>query len=246
MNTEIINQIIEMLKAGASYSEIQNKLNVYPVQIKRIKDKYVSTNSKNSDNNDSTNDKNNNTNVSVNKEKELELKLQQIKIELATLKEHNYELQAERLKMRQELEQVKQETIELATLKEHNYELQAENLKMQRELEQIKKENENNKEIEPDEPKLEDAVYWKNKNVEGGIVSIKLGDNENEPNIAEVEFDNEEVIEIPFNKLIDDNGERWLFENEIKTHHQRMLEFERKRRERKREHEEFLSQLKRL
>ena len=117
---------------------------------------------------------------------------------------------------------------------------------MRQELEQIKKENENNKEIEPDEPKLEDAVYWKNKNVEGGIVSIKLGDNENEPNIAEVEFDNEEVIEIPFNKLIDDNGKRWLFENEIKTHHQRMLEFERKRRERKRKHEEFMRRLKRL
>ena len=204
MNTEITNQIIEMLKAGASYSEIQNKLGVYPMQIKRIKDKYVSINNKNSNNNDNTNSKNNNTNVSVNKEKELELKLQQVKFELENLKEHNYELQTEKLKMR-----LKQET-------------------------------------ETDEPKLEDAVYWKNKNVEGGIVSIKLGDNENEPNIAEVEFDNEEVIEIPFNKLIDDNGKRWLFENEIKTHHQRMLEFERKRRERKRKHEEFMSRLKHL
>ena len=215
MNTEITNKIIEMLKAGNSYSEIENKLGVYPMQIKRIKDKYVSINNKNSNNNDNTNSKNNNTNVSVNKEKELELKLQQVKFELENLKEHNYELQTEKLKMRQELEQ-------------------------------IKKENENNKEIEPDEPELGNVVYWKNKNVEGGIVSIKLGDNENEPNIAEVEFDNEEVIEIPFNKLIDDNGKRWLFENEIKTHHQRMLEFERKRRERKRKHEEFIRRLKHL
>ena len=52
MNTEIINQIIEMLKDGNSYSEIQNKLNVYPIQIKRIKDKFISIN--------------NNTNVSTN------------------------------------------------------------------------------------------------------------------------------------------------------------------------------------
>ena len=207
MNTEIINQIIEMLKTGASYSEIQNKLGLYPVQIKRIKDKFINinnnTNVSTNDKNSNTNSKNNNTNVSVNKEKELELKLQQVKFELENLKEHNYELQTEKLKM-----QLKQET-------------------------------------ETDEPKLEDAVYWKNKNVEGGIVSIKLGDNENEPNIAEVEFDNEEVIEIPFNKLIDDNGKRWLFENEIKTHHQRMLELERKGRERKRKHEEFMRRLKR-
>ena len=74
MNTEITNKIIEMLKAGNSYSEIQNKLCVYPMQIKRIKDKFisinnntnVSTNDKNSNTNINTNSKNSNTNVSTN------------------------------------------------------------------------------------------------------------------------------------------------------------------------------------
>jgi len=209
MDADITNKIIEMLKAGASYSQIQNKLNVYPVQIKRIKDKYVSTNSKNSNNNDSTNNKNNNTNISTNKEKELELKLQQGRIEFLKLQQQN-EIELEQIKTQRDEIETQKDEIELenfAIQLKHETELK----KMQEKLEQVKKETETDEteEEEPAQPELDDVVIWKNKNIEGYINGI-------EDNIAKVKFGHDEVIAIPFNLLID-NGEEWLFDYDFEN-----------------------------
>jgi len=232
MNTEIINQIIEMLKTGASYSEIENKLGVYPVQIKRIKDKFisinnntnVSTNDKNSNTNVSSNSKNNNTNISTNKEKELELKLQQGRIEFLKLQQQN-EIELEQIKTQRDEIETQKDEIELenfAIQLKHETELK----KMQEKLEQVKKETETDEteEEEPAQPELDDVVIWKNKNIEGRIENIKK-------NIAEVKFDNDEVIAIPFD-LLTDNGKEWYFDYDF--------EKERRMRERRRRHREFL------
>ena len=217
MNTEIINQIIEMLKTGASYSEIENKLGVYPVQIKRIKDKFisinnntnVSTNDKNSNTNVSSNSKNNNTNVSVNKEKELELKLQQGRIEFLKLQQQ-HEIELEKIKTQRDEIETQKDEIELenfAIKLKHETELK----KMQDKLEQFKKETapDETEEEEPAQPELDDVVIWKNKNIEGYINGI-------EDNIAKVKFGRDEVIAIPFNLLID-NGEEWLFDYDFEN-----------------------------
>ena len=196
MNTEIINQIIEMLKTGASYSEIENKLGVYPVQIKRIKDKFISIN--------------NNTNISTNKEKELELKLQQGRIEFLKLQQQ-HKIELEQIKTQRDEIETQKDEIELenfAIKLKHETELK----KMQDKLEQFKKEtapDEPEEENELPEPQVNDVVIWKNKNIEGYINGI-------EDNIAKVKFGRDEVIAIPFNLLID-NGEEWLFDYDFEN-----------------------------
>ena len=224
MNTEIINQIIEMLKAGASYSQIQNKLNVYPVQIKRIKDKFIninnnnndSANTKNNNNNDSANNKNNNTNISSNREEELKFMLRHKQGELLKLQQQ-HEIEIKNLKIQLQ----RQHEIEVEQIETQKDEIELENFaiqlkretelkKMQEKLEQVKKEtkpDETEEEDEPAEPEVDDVVVWKNKNIEGRIENIK-------GNIAEVEFDTKEyLIEIPFNQLIDDNGDVWIYDD---------------------------------
>ena len=214
MNTEIINQIIEMLKTGASYSEIQYKLGVYPVQIKRIKDKFINinnnTNVSTNDKNSNTNSKNNNTNISTNKEKELELKLQQGRIEFLKLQQQ-HEIELEKIKTQRDEIETQKDEIELenfAIKLKHETELK----KMQDKLEQFKKEtapDEPEEENELPEPQVNDVVIWKNKNIEGYINGI-------EDNIAKVKFGRDEVIAIPFNLLID-NGEEWLFDYDFEN-----------------------------
>jgi len=98
---------------------------------------------------------------------------------------------------------------------------------MQDKLEQFKKEtapDEPEEENGLPEPQVNDVVIWKNKNIEGRIENIKK-------NIAEVKFDNDEVIAIPFD-LLTDNGKEWYFDYDF--------EKERRMRERRRRHREFL------
>ena len=188
MTPEITNQILKMLKAGSTYSQIQNKLGVYAPQIRRIRRKYFGTNTKNNNTNVSTNTKNNNTNVSVNAEIQLK---QQHKIDLDNLKQqHEIELENFAIKLKNETE-----------LK-----------KMQDELEQFKKETEPDEPEEENglpEPRVNDIVVWENKNIEGYISGIK-------DNIAKVKFGHNEVFEIPFSFLTD-NGAEWLFDYDFEN-----------------------------
>jgi len=229
MDAEITNKIIEMLKAGASYSQIQNKLNVYPVQIKRIKDKFININN---NNNDSANNKNNNTNISTNREEELKFMLRHKQGELLKLQQQ-HEIEIKNLKIQLQ----RQHEIEVEQIETQKDEIELENFaiqlkhetelkKMQEKLEQVKKETETDEteEEEPAQPELDDVVIWKNKNIEGRIENIKK-------NIAEVKFDNDEVIAIPFD-LLTDNGKEWYFDYDF--------EKERRMRERRRRHREFL------
>jgi len=225
MTPEITNQILEMLKAGSTYSQIQNKLGVYAPQIRRIRRKYFGTNTKNNNTNVSTNTKNNNTNVSVNAEIQLK---QQHKIDLDNLKQQ-HKIDLDNLKQQHEIDlenlknQLKQQhKIDLDNLKQQ-HEIELENFaiklknetelkKMQDELEQFKKETEPDEpeeENELPEPQVNDVVIWKNKNIEGYINGI-------EDNIAKVKFGRDEVIAIPFD-LLTDNGEEWLFDYDFEN-----------------------------
>ena len=226
MNTEITNKIIEMLKAGNSYSEIENKLGVYPVQIKRIKDKFIninnnnndSANNKNNNNNDSANNKNNNTNISTNREEELKFMLRHKQGELLKLQQQ-HEIEIKNLKIQLQ----RQHEIEVEQIETQKDEIELENFaiklknetelkKMQDELEQFKKETEPDEPEEENglpEPRVNDIVVWKNKNIEGYISGIK-------DNIAKVKFGHNEVFEIPFSFLTD-NGAEWLFDYDFEN-----------------------------
>jgi len=236
MTPEITNQILEMLKAGSTYSQIQNKLGVYAPQIRRIRRKYFGTNTKNSNTNIGTNTKNNNTNVSTNTKNnntnvsvnaEIQLK-QQHKIDLDNLKQQ-HKIDLDNLKQQHEIDlenlknQLKQQhKIDLDNLKQQ-HEIELENFaiklknetelkKMQDELEQFKKETEPDEPEEENglpEPRVNDIVVWKNKNIEGYISGIK-------DNIAKVKFGHNEVFEIPFSFLTD-NGAEWLFDYDFEN-----------------------------
>ena len=114
-----------------------------------------------------------------------------------------------------ELEQIKTQRDEIETQKD---EIELENFaiklkheteikKMQEKLEQAKKETEpdETEEEEPDEPQVDDIVYWKDENIEGAIEEI-------EEDIAYVDFEGyDDLVEIKL-EYLKDGDDVWVYE----------------------------------
>lgn len=132
MTTEIEKKIIELLEAGTSYNDICKKLGVYPMQIRRIKNKNlskeVSANAENNaetDDNVKTNTDTNINNVSTNNSEPIK----KVRAKTKPVSVDKNEIELERMRMELERERMEHELEMLQKRQEH--ELKLEQLKKQ-------------------------------------------------------------------------------------------------------------------